>query len=275
MVAAGLVASSFVVGLVGCRGGGKGSSAPGAQSEERQSDAEYDVARDEFYKGKPRSALDHALKAIQLNDENTKALYFTSTVYLWFCSTDLGLQAPDCRLGEAERLARQALKIDETFRDARNLLGQILILEEKYPEAIQTLEPLTQDPSYTANHLAWGNLGWAQVLSGRVDAGIASLRNAITQPKFCVGHYRLGMAYEKKGNLAQAEASLTEAVTVDSPECQGLQDAWEARGRVRSKLGKTADANADYERCRAIAADSPTGKACVQKLVANRGASAQ
>src|SRR5438874_681099 len=80
-------------------------------------------------------------------------------------------------------LARKALKADESFRDARNLLGQVLILEKKYDEAIATLEPLTKDPAYTANYLAWGNLGWAQVLSGQIDAGIASLRNAITQPR--------------------------------------------------------------------------------------------
>ena len=196
----GLTGALVGAGSIGCGGGGKGSSAPGAQSVERQSDAEYDLAKDYFYKGNPRSALDHALKAVDLNDENSKALYFTSTVYLWFCSTDLGLTAPDCRLGEAERFARLAIRVDDAFRDARNLLGQILILEEKFPEAIQTLEPLTQDPSCAANHLAWGNLGWAQVLSGRVDAGIASLRNAVTQPKFCVGHYRLGIAYEKKGD---------------------------------------------------------------------------
>src|SRR5256885_1432104 len=83
---------------------------------------------------------------------------------------------PDCRLADAESYARKALKADDTFRDARNLLGQILILEKKYDEAIAMLEPLTKDPAYTANYLAWGNLGWAQVLGGQVDAGIASLR---------------------------------------------------------------------------------------------------
>jgi type IV pilus assembly protein PilF len=270
-----VVLAGALAATVGCGGSGKGSTAPGAQSPERQSDAEYDLARDDFYRGKTRSALDHAKRAVDLNDENVKALYFTSTIYLWFCSTELGLKSPDCRLPEAERLAKAALKFDDSFRDARNLLGQVLILEQRYPEAIQTLDPLTKDPSYTATHLAWGNLGWAQVLSGDVDGGIASLKNAVTQPKFCVGHYRLGMAYEKKGDLAQAEASLTNAVTVESPDCQNLQDAWEARAHIRAKLGKTADANADYEKCRDIAADSPTGKVCVQRLVGHQGKSLQ
>jgi Tfp pilus assembly protein PilF len=246
--------------------GSGNAQAPGAQSVERQSEAEYDLARDSFYKGSPRSALDHALKAVQLDDANAKALYFTSTVYLWFCSTDAGLTSPDCRLADADAFARKALKADDTFRDARNLLGQILILEKRYDEAITTLEPLTKDPAYTANYLAWGNLGWAQVLGGQVEAGIASLRNAITQPRFCVGHYRLGLAFEKKGDMVLAEKALTDAISVESPDCQNLQDAWEARAHVRMKLGKVADARADYQRCREISADSQTGKTCALQV---------
>ena len=250
--------------IVACAG--KGAASPNAQSTERQSDSEYDLAKDYFYKGQPRAALDHALKSIELNDENSKALYFTSTIYLSFCSADQGFTSPDCRLPDAERYARSALKTDETFRDARNLLGQVLILEGKYAQAISALVPLVKDPAYTASYLAWGNLGWAQVLSGDVEAGIASLKNAVTQPRFCVGHYRLGVAYEKKGDLPQAETSLTSAVQVDSPDCQNLQDAWDERGRVRMKLGKVDGARTDFERCRDISAESLKGKGCVQML---------
>ena len=269
-VSAGALAAFLAaLGLAACGGSareGAAASGPGAQSPERQSEAEYDLARDSFYKGQPRTALDHALKASSMDDQNAKALYFTSTIYLWFCSTDAGLRAPDCRLADADAYARRALKADDTFRDARNLLGQVLILEKKYDEAIAMLEPLTRDPAYTANYLAWGNLGWAQVLSGRIDAGIASLRNSITQPRFCVGDYRLGIAFEKKGDLVQAEKSLTDAVSVESPDCQNLQDAWEARARVRMKLGKIADGRADFQRCREISADSVAGKSCGSML---------
>jgi Tfp pilus assembly protein PilF len=247
-----------------------GCSAPpgagGAQSPERQSDAEYDLARDYFFRGDTRIALDHIQKAVTLNGESSKALYFASTIYLWFCSNDRGLSAPDCRMPDAEKYARLAVKADPQFRDAKNLLGQVLILEGKYPEAIGVLTPLVNDPAYSSAFLAWGNLGWAQVLSGSVDTGITSLQNAVTQPKFCVGHYRLGIAYEKKGDLAHAESSLTNAVQVDNPDCQNLQDAWEARGRVRVRLGKTADARSDFEHCKDISADSPTGKKCLQEL---------
>jgi type IV pilus assembly protein PilF len=237
-------------------------------SPERQSETEYALAKDFFYKGDPRGALDHALKAVQLNADNPRALYFTSTVFLYFCSTNQGMTSPDCRLADAEKYARMAVKGDEKFRDAKNLLGQTLILESRYKEAIQVLRPLVDDPAYSSNFLAWGNLGWAQVLAGDLDDGIASLKNAVTQPRFCVGHYRLGLAYEKKGDLANAEQSLSTAVQVQSPDCQNLQDAWEELGRVRLKLGKADDAKNDFQRCREISVESPSGRRCVQLLEA-------
>jgi Tfp pilus assembly protein PilF len=243
-----------------------GSDAPTAQSPERQAETEYDVARDLFQKGEPRQSLDHALKAVELDDNNAKVLYFTSNIYLFFCSTELGFTSPDCRLEDAERFARRAAKADPTFRDARNLLGVVLIARGKYQEAIQELEPLVRDPSYNESHLAWGNLGWAEVQAGQLDLGIKSLKNAVTEPKFCVGHYRLGVALEKKGDLAAAEQSFTNAVSVDDENCRRLQDAWEARGRVRQALGKTADAKADFDRCREISTVTQTGKLCLRAL---------
>jgi type IV pilus assembly protein PilF len=233
---------------------------------ERQSDAEYDLARDDFFKGQPRSALDHCRKAIELNDQNSNALYFAAAIHLSFCSGTLELSAPDCRLPDAESYVRRALRVNDTFREARNTLGQILILEKRYAEAIAVLTPLTQDPAFESNYLAWGNLGWAQVLSGHVDEGIESLKSSVTELRFCVGHYRLGVAYERKGDLAAAEKSLTNAVTVEAPDCKNLQDAWEERAQVRVKLGRVADARADFQKCRDIGAESRAGKACVDAL---------
>jgi Tfp pilus assembly protein PilF len=244
---------------------------PHAQSPERQAEAQYDLAREYFYKGNPRAALDHALSAVSLDDTNVKALYFTSLVYLSFCSggsDEEGLASADCKMDKAELYARKTLERDPHFRDARNDLGNIMILEGKYAEAITTLQPLVQDPSYNASHLAWGNLGWAQVKAGRIDDAIASLRNAVTQPKFCVGFYRLGVAYEKKGDLANAEQSFTSALQVDSPDCQNLQDAWRARGEVRFKLGHTGEACGDVGKCHDLSGTTQAGKVCGELLKA-------
>jgi type IV pilus assembly protein PilF len=169
-------------------------------------------------------------------------------------------------LRDAEAYVRRALTAEDDFREAKNTLGQILILEQRYPEAMAVLVPLTRDAAFESSYLAWGNLGWAQVLSGNVNQGIESLKNSITEPRFCVGHYRLGIAYERKGDLAAAEQSLTNALSVDAIDCKSLQDAWGARARVREGLGKTADARADFEKCRDISVETRAGKACVGAL---------
>jgi len=229
---------------------------------ERQAESEYDLAREYFYKGNPRVALDHALRATRLDETNVKALYFTSAIYLSFCAGDQGLSAPDCKMDLAEQYTKKTLEHDPRFRDAKNMLGNILILEGKFNDAIEALEPLVKDPSYNQTHLAWNNLGWAQVQVGRIDEGIASLRNAVTQPKFCVGFYHLGVAYERKGDLAAAEQNLTTALQVESPDCQNLQDAWRERGEVRLKEGHTQEACGDLSKCHDLSSNTEAGKAC-------------
>ncbi len=243
----------------------RGSEAPGANPQ-RQSQSEYDLARDYFYRGQPRLALDHCRRAIEFDDQNAKALYFASTIHLFFCSGKLELRDPDCRVSDAETYVRRALTAERNFREAKNTLGQILILEARYPDAIAVLAPLTKDPAFESSYLAWGNLGWAQVLAGRVDEGIESLKNSITEPRFCVGHYRLGVAYEKKGDWAAAERSLTDALSVDMSDCKNLQDAWAARARVRNSQAKVADACSDLQQCRDLSAETATGKSCVVAL---------
>jgi Tfp pilus assembly protein PilF len=243
---------------------GKGSQNPNAQSVERQSDSEYDLARDLFEKGNPRAALDHAMKAISLNEDNEKAQYFVAVVHLSFCNTNRGLVTPECHLSEVEKYARAALKAKPDFRDATNLLGQTLVNEKRCKEAITILEPLTKDPAYVHPYFAWGNLGDAQLCDNQVDAAIVSLKNAVAEPRFCVGHHRLGLAYEKKGDLPNADASFTNAVSAD-PACEQLQDAWWGRCRIRIRSGNV-EWKKDCEKCRDISAETPTGKLCIQAL---------
>jgi tetratricopeptide (TPR) repeat protein len=244
----------------------KNTGSINAQSPERQSETEYDLARDLFQnRNQPRMALDHALKAVELNEENDKALYLTSAIYLSFCANDRGLEDPDCKIASAEKYARMSVKQNDNFRDAKNLLANILILQKRYREAIQLLEPLTKDPSFDQIYLAWGNLGQAQILDGQLDAGIQSERNAIAaQPQFCVGHYWLAFGLEKKNDMAGAEKSYSDALGIQG--CDTLQDGWAGRGRVRMRLNRAADAKKDFEKCKDLSDKTKTGKECTTSL---------
>jgi len=256
-----IVAIALVVGGFACARAGRGATGPDA---ERQSDAEYDVARDLFMRARdPRGALAHAEKAIELNEQNADAHHFVALIYLSFCAAS----PLECRLSEAEKSARRAIEIKSDFREAKNTLGVVLIEAKKYDEAIAVLEPLANDILYQTPWVAWGNLGKAYFEKGKSDDAIAALRRSIAaQPKFCVGNYRLGLAYEKKGDLAAAKEALSRAVETDNPECRSLQDAFEARARVYSKSKNCDLAKGDLERCREISADSPAGQRCVASL---------
>lgn len=248
---------AFAALLVACS---SGSGAPGAQDPTRRSETEYDIARDLWLRrGDPRTALEHALKAADLDNENPEAAHLVALLYLDFCSRNTG----ECRLPEAERFARRALEVKSDFREAKNTLSVILIHEHRADEAVKILVPLTQDILYQTPEDAWGNLGWAYLELGKLEPAVDALRRAVAaQPQFCVGNYRLGVAYEKLGEGPLADEAYTKALETESPGCSGLQDAWLGRARIRARGANRADAVADLERCVALSQTTPTGKEC-------------
>jgi Tfp pilus assembly protein PilF len=240
------------------------SRAQGA-SDESKSLAEYDLAGDAFKNRRFREALDHVQQALKLNPDNAEASYLGAAVLLSFCALDE--HSSDCRLKEAESFARKAMAAAPEHRDAKNALGVILINEQRYDEAIAVLKPLTDDMVYASPESAWGNLGWAYLLRGSVEEAIDALRRAVAvQPLFCVGQYRLGLAFEKKGDLGAARESLTKAVMTDQPQCKRLQDAYSVRARVLTRQGLRDEARADLEQCRDMARDTPVGMKCAAQL---------
>jgi Tfp pilus assembly protein PilF len=260
MRAAGLLGWVLAVGLgAGVLGGcSKSTSNPGAKDPEQQSIAEHDLAADALQKGSLRTALVHARKAIELDEANYNAQLLAANIYLGFCAN-----SPDeCRLDEAERHAREALKHKADFGDATNTLGVILTHEKKYSEAISTLKPLTENMLYNTPELAWGNLGLAYLEKGEVDQAIVALKRAVAlQPAFCVGSYRLGLAYEKKGDARAAERAFSSCLDTAFDQCR-FPEAYESRARVLSKLGEAGAAKLDLDRCRKVGEGTTIGKRC-------------
>jgi Tfp pilus assembly protein PilF len=236
------------------------SKTPGGADPERMSDSEYDIARDLFLRQmKPREALGHGLKAVELNEENSEAAHLVALIYLGFCST----KKDECRLAEAEKYARMALVAKEDFREAKNTLGVILIHQKRYDAAIGVLKPLAEDILYQTPENAWGNLGWAYLEKGKIDLAIDALRRSVAaQPMFCVGNYRLGVAHGKKHQWSEAFEAYTRALETEVPACQGLQDAFLGRGRILLRLDRVADATQDLTRCKELSVATDAGKEC-------------
>jgi type IV pilus assembly protein PilF len=253
---------ALITALSACAGNSGGGE--GARDPDRMSESEYDVARDLWLRrNSPREALDHALKAVELNEDNADAAHLVALIYMDFCSRNTG----ECRLKEAEKHARLALKAKSDYREATNTLGVILIHEKRYADAIKVLKPLTEDILYQTPENAWGNLGWAQLESGLTDAAVESLRRSIAaQPLFCVGLYRLGLAYERRHEDTAASESLTRALETQAPGCNTLQDAFAARARVELRLGNQDGAKADLEHCVELSRKTDAGKECSSML---------
>lgn len=255
----GLVAGTLICACFLSAACSEGARSPG-RDPERMSEGEYDIARDLWLRqGKTREALSHALSAVELDEHNSEAAHLVALLYLDFCQKSSG----DCRLGEAEKYARRAVESRPDFREARNTLAVVFIHQRRYPEAIAMLKPLTADILYQTPENAWGNLGWAYLESGQIEPAIDSLRRSIAaQPLFCVGNYRLGLAYERKQELKQSLESLTRALETEDPRCRALQEAYAARARVRMKLGQISEARPDLNRCVELDHQTQAGKEC-------------
>lgn len=256
------LASLFTALCIACSS--SQAQGPGAQDPARQSESEYDIARDLWLRrGQLREALERALKAVELDEQNADAHHLVALLYLDFCSRSSG----ECRLAEAERHARVALEHRPDFRDARNTLGVVLIHQRRYADAVTVLRPLSEDILYQTPEKAWGNLGWAYLELGDHERAIDALRRSIAaQPLFCVGSFRLGVAYEKKGELVAAFDALTRALETEAPECTRLQDAVFARARVAERLGRTDVARGDLTRCVEMSSVTASGKNCRSML---------
>src|SRR5450432_36898 len=237
---------------------------PGAHDPARMSESEYDIARDLWLRrNQPREALAHALKAVDLDDSNSDAAHLVALLYLDFCSRG----PAECRLREAEKNAALAIKDRPDFREAKNTLAVVLIHEKRYADAIRVLRPLTEDILYQTPENAWGNLGWALLEQGSFDQAIDALKRSVAaQPLFCVGSFRLGLAFEQKQEFTSALESLTRALETEAPGCNSLQDAFAARARVRMKLGDLDSARADLDRCTTLSGKTDVGKECSSML---------
>jgi Tfp pilus assembly protein PilF len=253
------VCASLALGAAGCAGAGPEDVNVGK--------AEYGLANDAFHKGRYREALGHVNTALDHDDENADAAYLGAMVMLMFCANDEA--SSDCRYDEAERFLRLALEADPDMRDAKNALGVVLVHSERAGEAIEVLAPLAKDILYRSPEKAWGNLGWAYLEADQTDQAIDALKRSVAaQPLFCVGHYRLGLAYEKEGEYAAARQALTRAVTIEEGDCGKLQAAFWARARVLARLSKEAEMREDLEKCQELAASTAIGQQCSRRLAA-------
>ena len=110
-------------------------------------------------------------------------------------------------------------------------LGIGLINDKQVPRAQQLFERLiATDGSNATLHFA---LGRAQLEANAVDAAIVSMERALKLDSKLTAHYRLGMAYQQKGDKAKAIAAFQQFLAYSS----GGKAADEARKRLTELKG--------------------------------------
>lgn len=236
-----------------------------SEAEFLQAQRERDLAGALYNEGNIPGAVQHVRRALELDPEYAEA----HLLYAWIL---YGRRDLNDALNHAQRtvdLLVQQQRQGSTLAVARNLLGVVLIELERPADAIAPLELSANDAMNTQPHLAFGNLGLAQLEAGQHEEAILSLQESVArQARFCVGFHRLGRAYFELERFAEAETALTQSLEADESctDNPALQNAWRLRGETRAQLERASDATADFERCVSLGADTPDGSFCQRLL---------
>lgn len=218
----------------------------------RRSQTRYELGAALLQEGNEPGALEALFQSVEANPENVDAHYLLGAVFL--VRGDLE---------KADRHLRSCLRLRPRFPEAQNTLGVVYIHQRRYDEAITLLKKATADILYREPHVALGNLGWAYLEKGDSALAVRALKRAVfLQPRFCVGHYRLGDAYYRRHEYDLASRSLESAVAVDDEACQRLQGAFRLLGLSRMHLRDREAALTDFGKCRDIDPETPEGREC-------------
>lgn len=244
------------------------TSASGTPNGER-SFREFQLAASLRDEGQTASAIEHLRKALELDSSNAEA-----HLLLGFIQMERRDYAnAEQHLSAGIKLLEKQKRGGSTLAEARNIYGLCLMELGRYDEAIVVLRQSAEDELNTAPHLAWGNLGLAQLNVREYQEAVTSTMEAVRlQPRFCVGYFTMGQALWHLQQLKDAERALVSALQAD-PSCAKspqLQGAWRLRGEVRARLGHRQDAVADLERCVELDPYSNDGRMCQTLLEDSR-----
>lgn len=218
----------------------------------RRAQTRYELGAALLQEGNEPGALENLFQAVRADPENVDANYLLGAVFL--VRGDLE---------KAEQYLTKCLRLRPRYPEAQNSLGVVYIHQGRYDDAIVMLKKATADILYREPHVALGNLGWAYLEKGETALAVRALKRAVfLQPRFCVGHYRLGDAYFRRHEYDLAARSLDSAVGVDDEACHRLQDAFRLLGLSRMHLRDREAALTDFGKCRDIDPETPEGREC-------------
>jgi len=235
--------------------GGVGASPEDVERSRR----EFDLAATLRQEGSVPAAIERLRRALALDPENAEAELLMGYIQMERHNT----ASAEEHLHRGVDLLVAAGREGATLAEARNIWGLSLVTLDRCDEAAEPLRASAMDELNRAPHLAWGNLGLAQMCLHDDAGALESLSNAVrAQPRFCVGFYRMAQIYFGQEEFEQADRALTQSLEADPSCAEQYQEAYALRGEVRARLGQRDDAISDLERCVELGARTPSGEAC-------------
>lgn len=173
-------------------------------------------------------AVGELLQSIELNPHHHEAHHLLANCYF-----TMGLH------DDADREFHIATRLESSFPEAWVNWGALMIVEERWEEALQKFSLAVDDPSYREVGRAYHNMGWAHYNLGQyTEARECYERVLDVTPLFCPSVFNLALVAEAEGKLEEAEETYLRAT-----ECNEMDlRAWLRLGKLYVRLDRPADA---------------------------------
>jgi tetratricopeptide (TPR) repeat protein len=147
------------------------------------------------------------------------------------------------RLGEAEAVYREILRIDKRNADALHLLGVIYYQTGRHEEAVESISRAIKLSPGAA--MAYYNRGNALQALNRFEDAVANFSKAISlNPHYAEAYNNRGTALNELGRFADAVASCDKAIELQA----AFAEAHNNRGISLMRLGRPEESLASYDK---------------------------
>lgn len=168
----------------------------------KRAQALQDMGNAMAVEGNLRGALGKLLEAVKLDPDNVDLNHQIAVVLRNLGQYDLSL-----------KYFQRTLTLDPKLSDARNNLGTLYLLMEKWDPAIDCFQKAVADLLYKTPQYAYNNMGYAYYKKGDYARAIESYQQALRSSRsYTVAYANLGQAYDAKGDLDEAVAAYKQAV---------------------------------------------------------------
>ena len=155
--------------------------------------------------GKLREGLSYLIKAEKVMAPDPNLHHELAIVYRDLGEYDLSLKQ-----------FKRALELNPNFSDARNNLGTLYLLMEKWDQAIESFQLAIDDILYKTPDIAYNNMGLAYHNKEEYDKAINCYLKAIKSfPSYASCYTNLGLAYEMINRWEKAADAYKKSIQYD------------------------------------------------------------